>query len=142
MNAPALVGAALALTFAATPGLAGPRGDYMLECAGCHLQDGSGMAPEVPDMRGIIGRMARLPEGRAYLVRVPGAALSPLSDAELAAVVNWSLKTFAPQTLPADFRPYTAQEVDRLRADPVQRPARARRKLLEAVDEAGIPGAR
>lgn len=136
----ALAGTALALTLAAASGHAGPRGDYMLECAGCHLQDGSGMAPKVPDMRGVIGRMAQLPEGRAYLVRVPGAALSPLSDAELAAVMNWSLKAFAPQTTPEDFQAYTAKEVARLRADPIQKPAKARRELLEALDEAGIPG--
>ncbi|WP_018718263.1 hypothetical protein [Arhodomonas aquaeolei] len=140
MKASALAGAALVLALAATAGHAGPRGDYMLECAGCHLQDGAGMAPTVPDMRGVIGRMVQLPEGRAYLGRVPGAALSPLDDADLAAVMNWSLKAFAPQTLPADFEPYTAEEVARLRADPVQQPARERRELLEALDEAGIPG--
>ncbi|MCS4502734.1 hypothetical protein NYO91_01450 [Arhodomonas aquaeolei] len=140
MKGSALAGAALALTLAATAGHAGPRGDYMLECAGCHLQDGSGMAPKVPDMRGIIGRMVQLPEGRAYLGRVPGAALSPLNDADLAAVMNWSLKAFAPQSTPADFEPYTAEEVARLRSDPIQKPAKARRELLKALAEAGIDG--
>ncbi len=117
---------------------AGPRADYALECGGCHLPDGSGMAPEVPDMRGIIGHMVKLPEGRAYLARVPGAAQSPLSDAALAGVLNWSLETFAAETMPEDFEPYTAEEVGRLRENAIERPVPARAALMERLGESGL----
>ncbi|WP_435100741.1 hypothetical protein [Arhodomonas sp. AD133] len=119
---------------------AGPRADYALECGGCHLPDGSGMAPEVPDMRGIIGHMVKLPEGRAYLARVPGAAQSPLSDAALARVLNWSLETFAAETMPRDFAPYDAKEVGRLRENVIERPIPARAALVEKLTEAGLLG--
>lgn len=52
-----------------------------------------------------------LPAGREYLARVPGAAYSQLSNADLAAVLNWLLQTFSPAQLPADFQPYTEGEV-------------------------------
>lgn len=42
---------------------------------------------------------------------MPGAAFSPLSDAELANVLNWLLRTFSPAQLPTGFQPYTESEV-------------------------------
>ncbi|MEQ8663709.1 MAG: hypothetical protein RLW62_23065, partial [Gammaproteobacteria bacterium] len=50
-----------------------PQLDYLQHCLGCHREDGSGSARNgVPDMRGVIGRFARVPRGRAFLVQVAG----------------------------------------------------------------------
>ena len=65
----------------------------------------------IPDFRDSVGHFTRLPAGREYLIRVPGAAQSQLSDADLAAVLNWVLASFSAAQLPADFQPYTQAEV-------------------------------
>lgn len=88
------------------------RADYVLKCAGCHRVDGRGSTPHgIPDFRNSVGAFVHLPAGREYLIRVPGAAYSPLSNADLAAVLNWVLLTFSPAQLPTDFQPYTEAEV-------------------------------
>lgn len=88
------------------------RADYVLQCAGCHRVDGRGSTPHgIPDFRNSVGAFTHVPAGREYLIRVPGAAYSQLSNAELANVLNWLLRTFSPAQLPADFSPYTESEV-------------------------------
>ncbi len=73
------------------------RADYVLQCAGCHRVDGRGSTPHgIPDFRNSVGAFTHLPAGREYLIRVPGAAYSQLSNAELANVLNWLLHTFSP----------------------------------------------
>lgn len=92
------------------------RADYVLQCAGCHRVDGRGSNPHgIPDFRQSVGAFVHVPEGREYLIRVPGAAHSQLSNAELAAVLNWLLHTFSPQQLPEPFLPYTEAEVAQAR---------------------------
>ena len=82
-------------------------------------------------MAGSVSRFLSISGGREYLGRVPGVAFAPLSDAHLAVLLNWSLETFDPKHIPADFRPYRAAEVGRLRAIPlVSDAAEHRRQLL------------
>ncbi|SFV14971.1 hypothetical protein [Pseudoduganella namucuonensis] len=108
---------------------------YTLHCSGCHLPDGSGSpAHGVPSMRGALGHFPATLAGRAFLVQAPGARNSSISDAELAALTNWQLREFAPGTLPADFKPYTAEEVARFRAAPPLDVAAARAAIV-----AGFP---
>lgn len=77
------------------------RADYVLQCAGCHRVDGRGSSPHgIPDFRQSVGAFVHLSEGREYLIRVPGAAHSQLSNAELAAVLNWVLGEFSAAQLP------------------------------------------
>ncbi len=93
------------------------RQSYLLNCAGCHLPDGTGSAPnDVPTLHGIPGHFASIPEGRAFLVQVPGIAYSQLKDAEVAEVLNWTLVNFSKDTLPANFQNFTTEEISRLRA--------------------------
>ena len=95
-----------------------PRTLYMLNCAGCHQPNGSGTADgEVPSMRGVIGHFTRLPEGRAFLVQVPGTLNSGLSDQEIADLLNWLVPTYAGNSMPKGFVLYTPREIERLRAD-------------------------
>lgn len=104
----ALAGAAQAQ---ALPGAA-PRTLYVLHCAGCHGLEGSGQpAKGVPSMRGALGAFLRLPEGRAFLVQVPGVNNAGLGDEQIARVTNWTLEQFSADTLSAGWRPFDAAEV-------------------------------
>lgn len=83
---------------------------YAIRCMGCHQRDGEGMR-SVPKMRDFVGNFLHVPGGREFLVQVPGVAQSSLSDDQVAAVLNWVLTEFSPNQLPADFQPYSGDEV-------------------------------
>ena len=127
LQATVLAGAVLAC--AAASAVADPRADYLMHCAGCHLADASGVAPYVPSLAGTLGRIAASPAGRDYLARVPGAAQTPLSDAELAGVLNWLLLEYNRDTLPPGFRPLSAAEVAKSRARVLADPLKLRGEL-------------
>ena len=101
-----------------------PRFDYLLNCAGCHRVDASGSAT-VPPLTGLAPLVAT-PDGRAYLVRVPGVAQAPLSDERLAVLLNWALAEFSGAH---GFAPYSAGEVATLRGDPLRDPLSERERL-------------
>ncbi|MFW0755717.1 c-type cytochrome [Pseudomonas sp. H11T01] len=108
--------------------------DYMLNCQGCHLPDGSGFpARQVPDLRNQMGRFLSVPGGREYLVQVPGSAQTALPDADLARLLNWMLSSFSAAQIPADFQPYTAAEVGTLRQHPLASPSVVQAHLLEQI---------
>jgi len=108
--------------------LAGAQQDFVLNCAGCHKFDGSG-SERVPALFQV-GRVLAAPGGRQYLGRVPGVAQAPLSDARLAALLNWLLAEFG-GAAPAP--PYSAAEVAALRAAPLRDPMAARAALLPSA---------
>lgn len=108
--------------------------DYMLNCQGCHLPDGSGnQLRQVPAFPGQLGKFLGVPGGREYLVQVPGSALSGLSDDALAGVLNWMLERFSPQQLPADFKPYSGAELHEWRQHVPADVAQVRRDLIERI---------
>ena len=116
----------------ALPVGADSRFDYLLHCGGCHLEDGSGDPPEVPNLRADIDWLAATPDGRSYLTRVPGASQTPLSDARLAGVLNWILETYYPGQA---FSPFTAAEVASTRPIPLYDPLKAREGLRRSRSE-------
>ena len=108
--------------------------DYMLNCQGCHLPNGSGFpARQVPDLRNQMGRFLSVPGGREFLVQVPGSAQTALNDADLARLLNWMLLRFSAAQLPADFQPYTAAEIGALRKQPLAQVSEVRSELLERI---------
>ncbi len=116
------------------------RMQYLLHCTGCHQADGRGApSSDVPDMRGLIGHMAHDPEGRAYLVKVPGVSNSALNNADTARLLNWMLQSFSAATLPADFAPFTETEVKRLRAAPLDDVAATRASVIQRLQARGLP---
>jgi hypothetical protein len=121
------------LLVAATASAFSPETNYRIHCEGCHLADGSETVGKVPPLAGSVARFLRAPGGRDFLVRVPGVANAPLDAAELAALLDWTLRRFDPANLPADFAPYTADEVARLRATPLSDVSGERRRLLDAI---------
>jgi mono/diheme cytochrome c family protein len=111
---------------------------WTLNCQGCHRPDGSGSSATAPALAGTVAKFLHVRGGREYLGRVPGVASAPLSDADLAELLNWMLWRFDAAHLPANFQPYTAAEVGVLRARPLRIEAAAlRRRLLAKADRTG-----
>ncbi len=132
-----LASAACAAQTRSTASLAAYK-DYMLQCAGCHRYDGTGVTRQgVPSFRDSIGLLAGLPAGRDYMIRVPGAAQSQLSNAELAAVLNWAVMTYGPHQAGAASRPFTAGEVGAARQHRFDDVARARKAVAQAIAAQG-----
>jgi len=112
------------------------RVNYMLNCQGCHGPDGVGAADGVvPQMKNFVGKFLSVPEGRAFIVRVPGSANAALTDAQLAEVLNWMLPTISAAELPLDFMPYTAAEVAALRERPLADVEGLRAKLVARIED-------
>lgn len=110
---------------------ADPRSDYLLHCAGCHLENGRGSPPDIPDMRETLGFLSKFAEGRSYLVRVPGAAQAPISDAALAEVMNWMLTNYPLKEEGGAL--YTEEEVTANRHIPLYDPEALRKTLLKSL---------
>lgn len=120
----------LSLWLLAATAHADPKSHYLIHCMGCHLIDGQGSPPDVPAFTPSMASLLNTPEGRGYLVRVPGAAQSPLNDAELAGVLNWMLENFS-QLDPDNYTHYTGSEVAAYREQRLAEPMKMRRQLLQ-----------
>ena len=104
---------------------------WVLNCQGCHRVDGTGSTETAPALAGMVAKFTNVAGGREYLGRVPGVATAPLSDADLAELLNWMLWRFDRDNLSANFRPYTAEEVRALRQRPLRtEAARVRASLV------------
>jgi hypothetical protein len=128
-------GSAVRADEAAIPGVSDAyqaRTDYQLKCQGCHRPDGSGDDHSNPPMRGIVARFLSVPGGREFIGRVPGVATVDLPDDRLANLVNWTIYRFDPAHVPQGFRPYTAEEIGRLRQNPLRLERAAIRARLVA----------
>ena len=111
-----------------------PKVNYTLHCQGCHLVDGSGTEGKVPALKNEVGKFLEVTGGREFLIQVPGTSQSPMSDAEIAEVLKWILENFSADELPADFVPYTSQEVSIVRPQPLTNVSAAREDLLAQAD--------
>lgn len=130
----------MALSTAAMAAPDRSRQNYIQFCAGCHQLDGSGSpAVGIPDMRSQLGYFLNSRGGRAFLVQVPGSANSPLSDTELALLLNWMLKAFSPEQIPAPFEPYGEEEVRSLRAQVPAAVDDLRRRVTLELQRQGLP---
>lgn len=76
---------------------------------------GEGAPPDVPTLKDRVGYYLSVAGGRDYLVQVPGSRQSPLTDAQLADVLNYIIGEFGGDSVPADAEPYSTEEVARLR---------------------------
>ena len=106
--------------------------NWMMNCQGCHGVEGQGSETGAPPMPGVLDKFMAVDGGREYLIRVPGVANAPLSDPELADLVNWVLIQYACAPAPNNFPPYNAEEVSQLRREVLIRQAEPTRiKLLK-----------
>jgi mono/diheme cytochrome c family protein len=112
---------------------------YRLHCSGCHGQDGTGSKiGRIPPLAGILGHFATSPEGRLYLVRVPGVANAGLPDAETADVLNYVLQSWGRGDLTAPMEDFSADEVKHLRSIHLDDIAALRKKLAAELARHGI----
>jgi mono/diheme cytochrome c family protein len=109
-----------------------PRINYMLQCMGCHTPDGSGEPGRVPSIKETLVPFAASADGRRFLVQVPGASQSTLSDAELAELLNWMIQNLS-SARPTSFESFTATEVARYRRTPLVAVAAARATLIQRL---------
>ena len=133
----ALAGLGLAATSAMAagqyPGVEDARRawqNYALNCQGCHRSDGGGDGETAPALAGHVGVFTAIAGGREYLGRVPGVATAPISDADLAELLNWALWRFDAGHVARGFNPYGAEEVGTLRNHPLRTEAAAVRARL------------
>lgn len=108
---------------------------FAARCAVCHLPNAQGSPGFVPPLTQTLGNYVHVSEGRALLagivlyglrgpITIAGqkymgvmSVQPPLSDQEAADALNHVLTEYNKTSLPADFQPYTAEEVQRYRAD-------------------------
>jgi mono/diheme cytochrome c family protein len=111
---------------------------YTLNCSGCHGAKGQGV-PEagIPNLNDA-GRYIRTELGRKYLIQVPGLSQSRLDDATAARLLNWVLLEFSANRLPADFTPYTTEEVTRFRSDKASDAKTRRDAILAELRSRGL----
>ena len=108
------------------------RQNYMIHCMGCHGERGDGFKEQVPSMRGTLAWLATLPDGRSFLLRVPGVSQSSL-DAQLTAeVLNWALREFSDAEALRSIPAFTADEVAEARARPLLEVRSTRAQLLRS----------
>jgi hypothetical protein len=112
-----------------------PRVNFQLQCMGCHHADGSGEEGRVPSVRRTLVSFSATAEGRDFVLRVPGVAQAPLSDTEIAALLNWMARNLSDLPLPGGFVDYTADEVGRARHRPLAAVREVRSRLLSGIPE-------
>ncbi|WP_061240762.1 hypothetical protein [Ectopseudomonas composti] len=115
--------------------------NYQLQCAGCHLGDGTGSKiNDTPKMKDFVGNFLKVEGGREFLVRVPGMSQSALNNAQLADLLNWLLDKngMAGASMPEHYQPYSENEVARLRKVSMLNLPDTRAHLIEQMREQGI----
>jgi mono/diheme cytochrome c family protein len=130
---------AMSLIAAAGVARASPQQDYVLYCMGCHGPQAEGVPGKVPPLARALGRYMRTPAGRNYVLRVPGAANSVLSDSQLAAVLNWLAQTFDGDELEQNnVPPFSAAEVTGLRHSPLPSVLATRSAVVRDLATTGL----
>lgn len=133
----AIACAAVLLAFACPASQSSPQQDYMLFCMGCHGTTAQGVPGKVPPLANALSRFMRTPAGRDYVLRVPGAANSALSDVQLAAVLNWLAVTYDQGAAPDNPAPFTGEEVSRVRHTPLPSVLAARSAVVRELAATG-----
>ena len=110
-----------------------PAFSYLLHCSGCHIEDGSGDPPEVPDLRHNLDKLLNSAEGRGYMLRVPGVTDSPITTLEMAKLMNWMISEFYPEL--EGFEPFNAAEVQAGRDNRLANPVKFRREYFPLLSE-------
>ena len=129
----------MSLIAAAGVASASPQQDYVLYCMGCHGAQAEGVPGKVPPLARALGRYMRTPAGRNYVLRVPGAANSVLSDSQLAAVLNWLAQTFdGDELVKNNVLPFSAAEVTGLRHSPLSSVLATRSAVVRDLAATGL----
>lgn len=117
--------------------LASPAHDYVLHCMGCHGASAEGVPGKVPPLAQTLIQFMRSPAGRHYVLRVPGASNSTLTDSQLAEVLNWIAGHFGGDQPSASVAPFTAPEVAAHRHVPMASVQATRREVVKELAASG-----
>src|ERR1700694_3543310 len=117
--------------------LASPAQDYVLHCMGCHGATAQGVPGKVPPLARTLVQFMRTPAGRSYVLRVPGASKSMLTDARLAEVLNWIAGHFGADQASAPAPAFTAEEVSSQRRTPMAAVQATRREVVKQLAASG-----
>ena len=120
----------------------GPATQFILRCGGCHGTTGNSPPESVPVLSGLAGWFLCSPEGRDYIARLPNVTRVPLSDADLADVLNFVAFDLGRGTAPLDAEPFTEAEIARQRSRPLgAEPLKAYRQSVvqNMVAQCGAP---
>jgi len=128
---------AIALCLVGTVAAASPAQDYVMNCRGCHGEGAEGVPGKVPPLAHTLVQFMRSTAGRSYVLRVPGASNSMLSDTQLAAVLNWIAADFGRDQLPESAPPFSVQEVAASRRMPMVSLQATRRAVLKELAASG-----
>jgi hypothetical protein len=120
----------IAMGLATSSGAYEPPMNYALQCMGCHTPDGAGVADRVPSIRDTLLPFSGMADGRRFLVQVPGSAQSTLSNADLADLLNWMIRTLSREKPTESFVPFTEKEVAGYRAQTLVEVRATRERLL------------
>jgi hypothetical protein len=110
-----------------------PEVNFELQCMGCHRRDGSGQPGRVPSFRRTLTSLSGLPEGREFILRVPGVAQAPLSDPDLASLLNWMVRHLTEGGTAGPLGDYSAAEVGRARSHPLANVRAERARVLKLL---------
>lgn len=112
------------------------QSDYLESCGGCHGLQGISANGLVPMLRDRAGYWMCTTKGREYVVRLPNVAFAARTDEELADLLNFVVFSLGGSSASKVAKPYTAEEVGRLRsgASPLITGLRkARREVIAAM---------
>ncbi|QSR89588.1 hypothetical protein IT6_04790 [Methylacidiphilum caldifontis] len=104
---------------------------YLLHCSGCHGLKGEGVVGVSPQINRIIGYFLANREGRKYIIKLPGIALAPLSDEQLADLLNWVVSQFSSPSF--SFQKFTKEEISKERKEPLWDIEKERKELLKRL---------
>jgi cytochrome c553 len=93
----------------------GPRANYLERCGGCHGVDGASFARNVPDLKGKAGYFLCNGAGRDYVARLPNVVFAEISDADMAAMLNYVIFDLGAASAPRGARAFTPRELGRAR---------------------------
>ncbi len=128
---------AIALLLVGSVAIGSPAQDYVMNCRGCHGEGAQGVPGKVPPLAHTLVQFMRSTAGRSYVLRVPGASNSMLSDTQLAAVLNWIAADFGRDQLPESAPPFSVQEVAATRRMPMVSVQATRRQVLKELAASG-----
>lgn len=124
----------------AAPLCASPQTDFLLHCSGCHGQTGAGSPPGgIPDFRGYVSSFMLSPEGRQYVLQVPGVTSAGLSDQGIADVLNYVMERWG---LPQHLKQaplFTKEEVARRAENSIADVVPLRRQVSAQLRSIGAP---
>ena len=110
------------------------RQNYLIHCMGCHGESGLGLEGQVPSFSNTLAKISASPQGRDYVLRVPGVTQATLDERQTAEVLNWVLAEFSSEDAAQRIAPFTAAEVARARQQPLLEVNAARDAVFQAAE--------